>query len=235
MQPLIAAATVEPPWTSDCFYKSSCKHQGSDVEFLSILMHLLGQKISYYRLPDKTTTEEILQMLIEERLNITADTKVVSRYTAWNLSYFFLPNDVDTPIFVTKLQRVDANSSRFLLFEAMSMNVWLMIFFLTLISFPKLQKLFKFSNKTCHHYLNLHRFVKLKWFVWLNVILNVYGNILTVKMAIHRYKIVLPFENVTDLAAKVGAGECQLVTRYEYINEYMQEFILQPLNQSSKY
>lgn len=114
----------------------------------------------------------------------------------------------------------------------MSAQVWFAILIVTLTTIFPLHKLMK---KHCRlpFYANLHQSMKLFWFVWVNVILNVYSNVLTVKMNINHYEIEAPFQNVTELFAMVANGDCDLVANFADIDDYVDTYILEALNRSS--
>lgn len=117
MQPLVAGCRVNPPYVSECFYKTECEDRGIEIEFISNLMQLMGQPISFQLVSENATAEDVLQLLSEERLNISAESRAVLYYLDWNLPYFTTQNLIDTLIFITRARRIDANNSRYLLFE----------------------------------------------------------------------------------------------------------------------
>lgn len=209
-------AVADYPSVEDCFtsYPDSCKRPGHDFQFiytiLSQIMHLDVHLIEY------KSYKDLFLALDQDDIDIIGDSLYYDEELfSPNWKPLFLFSQSTLGFVVKSEERKCAFTEQNSLFSIFSWQVWLIIMMIT-ISFCFVKTIInRLNSNEALHAFGMFQRTLLLWSLIVSVIIELYGNLITVKTYLTYYP-TSPFGNLTDLGEKLLSKECKFVILDKY-------------------
>lgn len=214
MKNVKVGAVVDSPYAEECFvrYPSNCKLPGMDIQFIyTLLSEFLQMNVD---LINYDTYEEADEALENEEIDLIGISYSYNKEVLGKWKYFTIFTEGQLGFIVKSVSSRRANSTQ--MFTIFSWQLWLMLLFVT-ITVCCIQKLAKYYNSGKIVSYGTATLVAGFWFVILNLIIEVYGNLITVNLVLPD-TVKAPFDNLTDLGEKLNSQECKFAMLKKYLN-----------------
>lgn len=205
--------TPDPPYSMDCAwsYPEKCPNPGVDIEFIhTVLTGMLHLNVSWVPSENYSVLYEGMNGDVIDLIGLSAP--LTSAYHAYFSNWYYSPIVFRYDIgFIVKYTTVYIED-RVNIFERFKKELWTVLL-LTTITILALKLLTRKLKIYWPHF----RLVYFIWFVILTLVIETYGNLITVSMVTSGAQIVHPFSNISDLGNKIAENKC----RFALLNSYM--------------
>lgn len=213
-------SVVDEPYVTDCFdrYPKNCQRPGIETEFLYTLINdMIGFNVVWFKLQN----DQVQEALDKKDIDILGfTTGLVTTFTAkWS---YTKPINYDSPGFVIKKKYKSLNNKELYLLKMFTWDMWISLLFLTVVAYslksiPTIVSCCYFPPKT---FFGI-RFFIVTWFFILGIIINLFGNLIAVNLAIPNITEDLPFSSISELGDLVLEEKCKLITLNQFRNNSM--------------
>lgn len=210
-------AFVHPPHINECFLNLSSKicRAGMDFEFIDeILVNILHLKVVW---SEYGTYENLVNDLKNGVIDMIGNALCYENYDSHPTFYKTRPVYYNKFGFIIKTQTPTFDYTN--LASAFTMNLWITIVCITLFLYcmcNKIHENYKYSKLVT-------RFIKMFWFMNLLLILEFYGNLISVQL-ITNLNGDNNFTDIADFGEKLTRKLWRLVVQERYVNDLYKYF-----------